>query len=213
MKLFGKIDLDDIHKTLIVLSLVFGVSALFMPLVIIFIAQDLLFHSREHWYFGTPGEAYLIAGVGMLTVPAVTLLYFLLSKWKSAIVNSNWFISFVLLAVMITGIPFYHLGIHTYFFLDDDGVHQNELRDTSLYTLEWEDVAYFVPELRSDDGLGAYETYHFISRDQQIVSIPFNTDIIQLRSRFISLIEEGDGEILRPMSPEEFKEWKESRDM
>lgn len=213
MKLFGKIDLDDIHKTLIVLSLVFGVSALFMPLVLVFIAQDMLFHSREHWYFGTPSEAYLIAGVGMLSVPAVTLLYFLLIKWKSAIVNSTWFISFVLLAVVMTGIPFYYHGIHTYFFFDDEGIHQNEAKDTSLYTLPWEEVAYFVPELRSDDGPGAYETYHFISHDQQIVSIPFNTDINQFRSRFISLIEEGDGEILQPMSPGEFEEWKKSRDI
>ncbi|AOM83001.1 hypothetical protein [Salisediminibacterium beveridgei] len=207
----GKVDIDDIHKFMIITSIIFLVSALFFPFVFIFIVQDILFHSRDHWYFGTPVTAYLLAGAGMLTFPAVAIIYSLFRMIRSRMVQKSGIISLVLLVMIGAGIPFYILGVNSYFIFDDQGVHKNEATTTQITSFKWEEVQYFIPEIDGEAGTASYAAFHFVNQEEKLISIPYSTDFSHLRSLIIEEIENYGGEVHERMTTEEWNNWKETR--
>ena len=210
-KWLGKVDIDDVHKFMIITSIIFLVSALFFPFVFVFIAQDILFHSRDYWYFGTPVSAYLLAGAGMLTFPAVAILYSLFRMIGSGIVQRSGVISLVLLIMISAGVPFYILGVNSYFIFDDQGVHKNEAISTQLTSFKWNEIQYFIPEISEESGTATYDSFHFVNQEDEIISIPYDPDFSHVRSMILSELDNQSGEALERMTANEWDKWKETR--
>lgn len=207
----GKVDIDDIHKFIIITSVIFLISALFIPFIFIFIAQDILFHSRDHWYFGTPVSAYLLTGVGMLTLPVIAIVYSLLRMVRFTTVQRSGFIGLVLFFMIASGIPFYVLGIHSYYYFDDEGVHKNEITTTELTSFEWEEIGYFIPEVSEESNISSYEAYHFIDQNEVLMTIPYKHEFSHLRRTIIQKVESNGGKALERKTSEEWNEWIETR--
>ncbi|WP_280770989.1 hypothetical protein [Salipaludibacillus daqingensis] len=187
-----KIDPDDIHKGLIVISIIFTLSAFFIPIIVIYIMQDVLYFSRDHWFLEAPISAYIIFIVGMLIVPIMSILYFITSfilKKNHISINVGW----LFLIASLTFIPMSSLGVMNYYYLDEEGLHYNHLLATEETTYLWKDIAEIIPYVDEEDQY--FSRLGIITEDGREVELSATFELLQYRSQVFQLVENHGGEI------------------
>jgi hypothetical protein len=155
-----KIDSEKITFRLYGIIFILFLSSLFMPFVFIFWLQDLLYHSKSHWVFIAPSIAYISFFIGMILIPTTLTIHLILqSKLKQ-----KW-IGWVTGLLLICSIPFFALGVSTYYFLDDEGIHVNELMSLEETDYRWDTMKELKEVWVLDNGVSRLNEYIMITED------------------------------------------------
>jgi hypothetical protein len=155
-----KIDSEKITYRLYGIIFILFLSSLFMPFVFIFWLQDLLYHSKSHWVFIAPSTAYISFFIGMILIPTTLTIHLILnSKLKQ-----KW-IGWMTGLLLICSIPFFALGVSTYYFLEDEGIHVNELMSLEERDYRWDTMKELKEVWVLDNGVSRLNEYIMITED------------------------------------------------
>jgi hypothetical protein len=156
-----KIDSEKITYRLYGIIFILFLSSLFMPFVFIFWLQDLLYHSKSHWVFIPPSTAYISFFIGMILIPTTLTIHLILkSKLKQ-----KW-IGWMTGLLLICSIPFFALGVSTYYFLEDEGIHVNELMSLEETDYRWDTMKELKEVWVLDNGVSRLNEYIMITEDE-----------------------------------------------
>jgi hypothetical protein len=161
-----KIDSEKATYWLYGFIFILFLSSLFMPFVFIFWLQDLLYHSNSHWTFIAPSSAYLSFFIGMLLIP-IALTIHLIIRSKT---NIRW-IGWITGLLFVCSIPFFALGVSTYYYLDNDGIHMNELMSLEEIDYRWETMKELKEVWVLDNGVSRLDEYILITEDDSEVDL------------------------------------------
>jgi hypothetical protein len=145
---------------------IFFLSSLFMPFVFIFWLQDLLYHSKSHWVFIAPSTSYICFFIGMLLIP-IALTIHLILKSKS---ERKW-IGWMTGLLLVCSIPFFALGVSTYYYLDDEGIHVNELMSLEETDYRWDTMKELKEVWVLDNGVSRLNEYIMIAEDNTEINL------------------------------------------
>jgi hypothetical protein len=174
-----KIDSEKITYRLYGIIFILFLSSLFMPFVLIFWLQDLLYHSKSHWVFIAPSTAYISFFIGMILIPTtLTIHLILISKLKQ-----KW-IGWVTGLLLVCSIPFFALGVSTYYFLDDEGIHVNELMSLEETDYRWDTMKELKEVWVLDNGVSRLNEYIMITEDDTLInlSVAFREHHIKIKT-------------------------------
>ncbi|PYZ95158.1 hypothetical protein CR194_06490 [Salipaludibacillus keqinensis] len=189
-----QIDQDDLQKGLIVISIIVTVSAIFLPIIIIYILQDVFYFSRDYWFRTTPTSAYVIFIGGMLMIPVASVLYMIIKyvmDKKNMTIRIGWIFVIISLAV----IPMSALGVMNYYYLDDNGVHYNHTLQTSETSYLWEEIIQIQP-YSDEDNNQYFSHFTLTTQDGRQVDMPASHEFLQYRQIVFQIVEDHGGEVL-----------------
>jgi hypothetical protein len=137
-----------------------------MPFVFIFWLQDILYHSKSHWVFIAPSTAYISFFIGMLLIPISLTIHLILkskAEWK--------WIGWVTGLVLACSIPFFALGVSTYYYLDDEGIHVNELMSLEETDYRRDTMKELKEVWILDNGVSRLNEYFMITEDNTEINL------------------------------------------
>ncbi|KGX92076.1 hypothetical protein N781_02975 [Pontibacillus halophilus JSM 076056 = DSM 19796] len=129
---------EQSNGVLIALTVITFISSMILPFILVPTIQDVLFFSKEHWMFVTPFSAYITGVIG-LVASGVTLLVLLFAKIRTEYKDKKFSLFHYIWVVPIL-VGTYYLAIHSYMYVQDDGIHYRQLGEFSATHLAWEDV-------------------------------------------------------------------------
>jgi hypothetical protein len=155
------------------------ISSLFMPFVFIFWLQDLLYHSKSHWIFLAPSSAYISFFIGVLLIPSALTIH-LIIKSKS---EQKW-IGWLTGLLLVCSIPLFVLGVSNYYYLDDKGIHVNELMSLEETDYRWDTMRELKEVWVLDNGVSRLNEYIMITEDNTeiILSTAFREHHIKIKT-------------------------------
>jgi hypothetical protein len=161
-----KIDSEKVTYWLYGFIFILFLSSLFMPFLFIFWLQDLLYHSNSHWTFIAPSTAYISFFIGMLLIP-IALTFHLIIQSKS---DKKW-IGWLTGLLLICSIPFFTLGVSTYYYLDENGVHISKLMSLEETDYRWDTMKELKEVWVLDNGVSRLDEYIFITEDDLEINL------------------------------------------
>ncbi|WP_210365408.1 hypothetical protein [Bacillus sp. REN3] len=180
------INKENRPQILLALSIIILLTSLFLPIICVFILQDIFYHSKSHWIFSTPASAYITFMIGMIWISVVLFFHiFMTSKYESSIIK--WVSSFFIL----WSIPLFVLGVSNYYYVDERGIHYNYLGSINETAYEWNNFKE-VKEIYSEkNGVSTIEEYEFITNDHEVIVLPFNLEFKEARKNILNILEEN----------------------
>lgn len=164
-------------------------SAIVLPFVLVFLLQDIFFHSKEHWFFNAPAMAYIVFGLGFLWILLVLSLYLWLRRWreKRNLRTPAWMFMIIVCGCFI----FFYLGVNHYYYFSEEGLYYSDLFVTQGQHYSWTDI-HEVHEVleKSATGVQRFAETVYVTATGKEISIPFNSDYIQNRSKILSKLNE-----------------------
>ncbi|RHW41571.1 hypothetical protein D1B31_07585 [Neobacillus notoginsengisoli] len=170
-------------------AIILFVSSFFMPYVIVFLIHNSFFQSREQWLFEAPGSGYLTFMIGMIWIPIVMILHVIIqSKYKVK------YMRLISMALISLSIPFLLLGATHYYYIDNNGLHFNELKTfNKTSTYEWsslKEVKQVYAE-RKEDGSVYFDHYEFITGDNKQIIIPYEVGLRNVEAHILEKLKEN----------------------
>ncbi|MEH7884344.1 hypothetical protein V7654_08455 [Bacillus sp. JJ1609] len=177
---------ESTSKILLVSALILLISSLFMPFVLVFFIQDYLYLSSEKWFYDTPASAYVIFIIGMLWIPIMILIH-MFSQWKFELRYFKW----ITLLLMTLSIPFFMFGISNYYYLDDKGIHFNDVKTFNTITsYEWEDIKNAKEVYTKSNNVTVMDHYEFETKKSEIINLASNHKVSSYKFRIYEKLEE-----------------------
>lgn len=187
---------ENTSKILFVSALIMLISSLFMPFVLVFIIQDYLYSSSEKWFYDTPASAYVLFIIGMLWIPIMMLIH-LFIQWKFELRYYKW----ITILLMTLSIPFFMFGISNYYYLDDKGIHFNDVNTfNTIKSYEWADFKNAKEVYTKSNNVTIMDHYEFETKKGEIVDLPSNHKVSSYKFRILEKLEEHGVEITNNLS-------------
>lgn len=184
-------DTESTSKILFVLAIILLISSLFMPFVLVFIIQDYLYLSSEKWFYDTPASAYVLFIIGMLWIPIMMLIHIFI-QWKFELRYYKW----ITILLMTLSIPFFMFGISNYYYLDDKGIHFNDVNTFNTITsYEWADFKNAKEVYTKSNNVTVMDHYEFETKKGEIIDLPSNHKVSSYKFRILEKLEEHGVEI------------------
>ncbi|MBU9720798.1 MULTISPECIES: hypothetical protein [Bacillaceae] len=185
-------DTEKLTTITIVTAIIIIISCVFLPVVMIYIMQDVLFFSRSNWFLSAPTSAYFMFGFGMLWIPII-LTALVITKMVLEKSGKQFKLTWLFSLLMLVFIPIMGLGIYNYYYFDDDGIHYNHLSTYSETSYYWNEIQEIQPiEVENNNGTTSIHEYIFITENGDEITIPYHNDIITNRVRLNAVIDEYD---------------------
>jgi hypothetical protein len=128
----------DLSGFLIMLAIILILSCLIVPFIVIYSYQDIFINNVQSWFFTTPKINYFIFA-GALVWFSILIIIFLIYRNNTLMASKKVrLIPFYIL--VLPGVIVILLSLHNYFYLNDEGIHNNGLTDLGVKTYKWEDV-------------------------------------------------------------------------
>ncbi|WP_423410157.1 hypothetical protein AABM38_09580 [Heyndrickxia sp. MSNUG] len=182
---------ESTSKILFVSAIIMLISSLFMPFVLVFIIQDYLYLSSEKWFYDTPATAYVLFIIGMLWIPIMMLIH-LFIQWKFELRCYKW----ITILLMTLSIPFFMFGISNYYYLDDKGIHFNDVKTFNTITsYEWADFKNAKEVYTKSNNVTVMDHYEFETKKGEIIDLPSNHKVSSYKLRILEKLEEHGIEI------------------
>ena len=173
---------------MIVWAIILFVSSFFMPYVIVFLIHNSFFQSRDQWLFEAPGSGYVTFMIGMILIPIVMITHVIIqSKYNLK------FMRWISLALISLSIPFFLLGATHYYYIDNAGLHYNELKTfNKTDTYDWGSFKEVkqVYEERKDDSSVFLDHYEFIAADGKHITIPYKASLRNVEGHILDKLKE-----------------------
>ncbi|MCM3666187.1 hypothetical protein M3204_17345 [Mesobacillus subterraneus] len=177
---------ENTARILFVSAIILMFSSFFMPLVLVFFIQDYLYLSNEKWFYVTPPSAYVIFMIGMLWI-SITLLVHLFIQRKYELKHYKW----ITILLMSISIPFFMFGISNYYYLDNEGLHFNDEKTfNTIISYDWEDIKEAKEVFIKSNGVTVMDHYRFITKDGDIIDLPYNSKVGNNKSRIVEKLKE-----------------------
>lgn len=182
---------ENTSKILFASAIIMMICSLFMPFVLVFIIQDYLYLSSEKWFYDTPSSAYVLIIIGMLWIPIMMLVH-LFIQWKFELRYFKW----ISLVLMTLSIPFFMYGISNYYYLDDKGIHFNDVKTFNTITsYEWENFIGAKEVYTRSNNVTIMDHYDFETKDGEIISLASNHKISSHKFRILEKLKEHGVEV------------------
>lgn len=175
---------------MIVWAIILFVSSLFMPFVIVYLIHNSFFQSRDQWLFETPGSGYVTFMIGMVLIPIIMITHVIIqSKYNLK------FMRWISLALISLSIPFFLLGSTHYYYIDNEGLHYNELKTfKKVDTYDWgsfKEVKQVYAE-REEDSSIFMDHYEFITADGKLITIPYKASLRNVEGHILDKLKENN---------------------
>lgn len=185
----GAISINSEKGTLLLVisAIIVLLSSLFMPFVLVFLLQDIFYHSKAHWFFERPASAYILFMGGMLWIAFILFLQ-LFVQWKFELKFFKW----VSAALILLSIPFFMYGVSNYYYFDEQGLHHNPAETfNQIDVYEWADFTAVREVYGQTNGVLNLEYYVFETKDKKDLTLPFNQGFAEYRNVILSKLEEN----------------------
>jgi hypothetical protein len=170
---------------LVAYTIILYISSAFIPFVIVASFQSMVYYSRSQWFFSTPFSAYISFMFGMLYIAVLLTIYLILrQKWEGTAFK----LTIGLLALV--SIPVFVLSLTNYYYIDDEGIHYNQLTGFQEAEYKWEELDAVNVIYRNHQGTTSYYQYKFELKDGSTVTLPYNDKFAENRRRINAKIEQ-----------------------
>lgn len=157
-----------------------------MPLILIFLIQDFLFFSNSHWLFIAPFSAYILFGLGMMWIAlSITFLLIIKSKFEFKFFR---LISFLLVSISI---PFFILGSFNYYYIDNEGIHYNQIKSLNVTFYPWSELKELKEVYSTQNGRTNLTEYIFVTKDDSMITLPFESELVRNEERILKKLKES----------------------
>jgi len=181
-----KLDSEKITWVLLVSAIILLISSLFMPLVLVFIIQDYLYLSSSKWFYEAPASAYVVFMIGMQWIAFMIMLHIFI-QWKFEIKMFKW----ITMLLMTLSIPCFMFAISNYYYLDDNGIHFNELETYNTITsYHWSDFKEAREVYTKSNGVTSLDHFELITTDNEVIELPTSSKITGAKHRILEKLNE-----------------------
>nr|WP_263326213.1 hypothetical protein [Neobacillus sp. Marseille-Q6967] len=174
---------DENIVKLVAYTIILYVSSLFVPFVVVASFQSMMYVSRSQWFFETPLSAYIGFMVGMLII-ALTLTLYLIFRLRS----NKRILKVIVGSLILLTIPVFIFTSTSYYYLDDKGIHYNNLTSLKEKEYKWEDVDTFHKVYRNHQGTTGYYQFKFEMVNGEMVTIPFSDKVRENQSKIEEVV-------------------------
>lgn len=194
-RLLNKIDHDDIDKVVLVLTILAVIMAVFIPVVMVILFQDIFFYDREQWLLSRPVLSYIVVIGSFLVVPAAAVIYFISKKiWeKKHPIYGGLFV----LGLMLFALPVSYLGMMHYYYMDDEGFTYSSVMTTEEVFFTWEEAEELIVHTSDGKSAASYEAIELVFAEGESFKLDMNDEISTYRQRIFQAVEENGGKIIR----------------
>ncbi|WP_090842825.1 hypothetical protein [Alkalicoccus daliensis] len=193
--LINKIDHDDIDKVVIVAAVLAVIMAVFIPIVMVMLFQEIFFFDREQWLLSRPDLSYIVVIASFLIVPLAGITYFFTKKvWykRHPLIGGG----FVLL-LMLLAFPVAYMGMMHYYYMDDEGFTYSPIASLEEEFFPWKDAEEVIVITSEGDSVASYEAIEFVFSGGKRFELEANHEVFTYRQRIFRVIEENGGEVVR----------------
>ncbi len=162
-----KRNMDSIQfqVTLIVISFL---SSIFVPFIILYPIQEILFKPQSVWYFEAPFSAYVIFMAAIL-VTAIILLINVLSEPKTKMKNMlKLGITFTSLITVVIVIG---LCLFNYEYMNSQGIYKNKFFSLEEEFIGWNEITEAKQIFVIKDGITKDDKFYFTLQDGTIMEM------------------------------------------
>lgn len=171
---------------LVAYTIILYISSAFVPFVIVASYQSMVYYSRSQWFFATPFSAYIAFMGGMLYIAVLLTLYLIFrQRWDGS--AFKWIIGLLILI----SLPVFFLSLTNYYYVDDDGIHYNQLTSLKEDEFKWEEMKTVHIVYRNHQGTTSYYQYKFELKDGRVVTLPYNEKFDENRRRVNEKVEQN----------------------
>ncbi|MCM3768745.1 hypothetical protein [Neobacillus niacini] len=172
---------------LVAYTIILYISSFFVPFIVVAAYQSLVYYSRSQWFFATPFSAYVAFMGGMLYIAALLTVYLILrQKWEGAKLK----LKLVIGVFAVLSIPVFLLSLTNYYYVDDKGIHYNQLISFQEAEYKWEKIETVNVIYRNQQGTTSYYQYKFELANGSTVTLPYNGKFNENRWRINAKIEQ-----------------------
>jgi hypothetical protein len=160
------------------------ICSFFLPLFLIFILQDILFFSDEHWFFTAPPSAIYTFFIGLILIPISLTIYRLTLKFGKK------FMKWITLSMILLSLPLFFLSVTNYYYMDDEGIHLNKLMSIQVTSYNWDDIKEVKEIYKMSMNEPTLVEYEFIMKNNEMIKIPYRLDHRKISDNLINIIDQ-----------------------
>lgn len=170
---------------LVAYTIILYISSFFVPFIVVASYQSMVYYSRSQWFFATPFSAYVAFMCGMLYIAVLLTVYLILKqKWEGAKLK------LIIGVFAVLSIPVFLLSLSNYYYVDDQGIHYNQLISFREAEYKWEKIDTVNVIYRNQQGTTSYYQYKFELADGSTLTLPYNEKFNENRRRINAKIEQ-----------------------
>ncbi|RLQ94302.1 hypothetical protein [Falsibacillus albus] len=143
------------------------ISSFILPFIFVYLIQESIFNSASNWIFFSPLSAYFTFMLGMLWIP-VPLAVHLIIKNKTS--RSSSLLTGILI-IFISG-PLFFSSINNYVFIDQQGIHYNDLFKKSPTEFSWDKIQNVHEVFQKKNGNNILIEYDFVTDSNKVIKLP-----------------------------------------
>lgn len=182
-------DTIQFQVTLIVISVL---SSFFVPFIILYPIQEVLFEPNEVWYFEAPFSTYVIF-MGAILVTAIILLINVLVEPKKQVkkrIQLGVYISSLLVVLFVLV-----LCIFNYQYMNASGIYKNKFFSFNEEVTRWDEIIEAKQVFVNNQGVTKDDKYLFTLKDGSVLEVDI-TNKVRKNKRYIRSILSKNGVIL-----------------
>ena len=182
-----KLDTEKVTWILLVSAIILLISSLFMPLVLVFIIQDYLYLSSSKWFYEAPASAYVVFMIGIQWIALMIMLHIFI-QWRFDFKMFKW----ITMLLMTLSIPCFMFAISNYYYLDDNGIHFNEL-DTfnTITSYQWADFKEAREVYSKSNGVTGLDHFELITTDGEVIELKTSQKMTGAKHRMLEKLNEN----------------------
>jgi hypothetical protein len=191
-----KRNMDSIQfqVTLIIISFL---SSIFVPFIILYPVQEVLFKPETVWYFEAPFSAYVIFIVAIL-ITSIILLVNVLSDPKTKFMirmKLGIYLTSLITVVLIIG-----LCLFNYEYMNPSGIYKNEFFSLEEEFIGWNEIIEAKQIFVKKEGITKDDKYYFTLRDGTVLEMDI-TSKVKKNKRYIRQFLNENGVTLENVYP------------
>lgn len=172
---------DNKAATIVAYNIILFISSFFIPFIIIYPIQEVVYVPESYWFFHTPQNAYFFMIAGLLSISiAIFIFVFLrsrLEEYRKNVLRSLLGVSF------IPGILVLFLSLNYYYYFNDNGIFKNDFLAINEKTFLWSEVKEAKKTIVTESGTTKPVDYKFTYKDGETIIFEFTRKITYNRAK------------------------------
>lgn len=166
---------------IVAIIVIFIISSLFAPVILLYLLQDAIFHAISKWLFAAPFSAYVTCIIGILWNPLVLTLYLLVRSYrdKQNKKTNKWaFYGLSSLSIVIC-----YFAVMNYYYINEEGITYHHLFQVNETHYAWDEMTEVNQIVKSKDGITYTDRIEFIMNNHKKINIPYSSQYLEISGR------------------------------
>lgn len=189
-------DSTQFQVTLIIIS---SLSSIFVPFIILYPIQEILFKPESVWYFEAPFTAYVVFMAAILITSIILLINVLTEPKTKKINRMKLGITFTSLFTVVIVIG---LCLFNYEYMNSEGIYKNKFFSLEEEFTSWNEIIEAKQTFIKKDGITKDDKFYFTLHDGTILEMDI-TGNVKKNKRYIRQYLQKNKVIIENVYPNE----------